>query len=121
MNIYLSGGYYHAREIEEVAVRLREMGHYITSTWHHTTKQGLRTAAQQNMLELEQCDVFVQFTECAGYNSMVELGAAMALKVAIVIVGNSDTWQKSIFYELADVRVVSKEALFEVIEEWSGR
>ena len=70
MRIYLSARYPRAAEMREHAARLRKDGHSVMSTWHDRAENdGEKSAvllsawAERDLLEIEQADLFLAFTE----------------------------------------------------------
>jgi len=70
MRIYLSARYPRAAEMREARDKLVALGHEITSTWHDDdvpdVKRStfvIRAWAERDLLEIEQADLFVAFTE----------------------------------------------------------
>ncbi len=111
MNIYLSAQWSRRDEIEGYAKELRELGHTVTSRWHHGEPMGDDSKptratwarwAQADLDDIAAADVFLAFTELEGTMSRggrhVEWGVALS--------GNTELWicgqVESQFYALND-------------------
>lgn len=103
-SLYLAARYGRRAELQEVAARLRDFGHVITSRWinggHDLVDDASRAFAtasarfaEEDWVDLVAADVFIAFTEAPGAPGRgrggrhVELGAALALRKTVIVVG----------------------------------
>lgn len=118
MRIYLAGRYGRREELRSYASELTSMGHTVTSRWlngDHTIKDKALTDgtlafkeaqrfACEDWNDVADSDSVISFTEPPhGTNSRggrhVELGAALALKKGIIVVG----FRENVFHYLPEV------------------
>jgi len=126
--IYLAARYSRHPEMQEVARRLAELGHTVTSRWvqgnHQVNDDQLlndpdraRTFAQEDVQDLLKADTFVLFTDpirtATRGGKQVEFGMALGdPDMAIIIVGPPE----NVFQHLPDIeQVPDAEALYRLL------
>lgn len=118
MKFYLAARYSRYPEMQEVAARIREMGHTVTSRWirgDHEMRDGLSMEAsntererfaKEDLHDLMQADCIVSFTEPPRVPSVarggrhVEFGLAYAANKLCIVIG----YRENVFHYLPGVR-----------------
>lgn len=109
MKIYLAARYSRRHELRGYAQQLRRAGHQVTSRWIYTEHADARKndaeIALRDYEDLVAANCLVAFTEspgCGGRNRggrHVEFGAALALKMVLIVVGPLE----NVFHSLPQV------------------
>lgn len=96
-HIYVAAPYGARDDAEKLANLLWEYGFVITSRWHsgpiaaaQRTREVNRRIAAQNWHDVNGADILVGLARSEGRGTLVEIGAAIALEIPIILVGNPD-------------------------------
>lgn len=119
MKIYLSAAWHRREEVQRFRSRLQEEGFDVKSQWLDERASGFsdREAAQQDLDDISDCDVFVTFTEQSRSHYFsggrhVELGFAIGLGLKAYVVGHVE----NVFHSAPGVeRLPHRDALIEAL------
>ena len=111
--IYVAGPWVYRTYVREVAQRLEHEGHEVVSRWYNRDDAGAdeySTQAVQDLVELDQANLFVVFNAAKSEGKSFEAGYAHGRGIPTVVVGPITAPGTCIFYHLPQVTVLPTEA-----------